>query len=785
MKRLLSWAAFVYIMGILLAMFFEMNVIVWMSIFLLLVGIIKCLISRNSCYYALILLICILGGCWRFNIMTEALLNPIHEYIDQPITFICRISDLPTVKGKNIQYNAQVETVQYRGKKVAVDTKIRLICSNESKESFLYGDTLQVTSKLYYPSHSFNEGGFDYNYYLRTKGIYAVCFAAPYQIKRIEKNMRVNTLIDLCVGIRYSVMSIIDRFLPADEAALLKGMMLGIRDGFSEEMKEEFSKTGLAHLTAVSGMHVAIFVGGVIWLLSIAGINKYLINIAGIIFIILFIIITGCTPSVLRAGLMAVIFLLAFLVNREPDAVTSLSTASLVILIYNPLNLLNVGFQLSFCATISLLIFYKPIHHRLKVLPKMVREIAAASVSAQIGTVMITAYHFNSISIVGILGNLIIVPMVSFALFGGLGLYLLGSVSAFAGKIAAGFCYILLKFILMMVHFIAALPISAVRVPSPNVSMVICYLLIVFILYNLIQETKNTVHIKIALLVLAIVVGTGTVAGIYNGKDLEVVFVNVGQGDCTLIRCPDGRNIIIDGGGNEGESEYDIGRNIVIPYLLKKGVMQIDMAVVSHYHDDHAEGILSIMEEMPVKLLLLPQRKNVNSLMQRLIKTAQQHNVPVYNIEKGTFIDMGKGITMEALYPDVNQVDSYPEDEENNRSLVLALRHEALRFLFTGDIEKEAESYLIRQGIGLKTDVIKVPHHGSDTSLTDDFLTALAPKYAVISVGRNSFGHPAEVVLERLMHNHVKVYRTDINGTITFVSDGRSIKDVRLYREGE
>ncbi|MGE4283437.1 MAG: DNA internalization-related competence protein ComEC/Rec2 [Clostridia bacterium] len=785
MKRLLCWAASMYIMGILLAIFLEIEIMVWISFGLLLVFMLKYVIGRGkSSYHAALILLCILVGYWRFSVAEDIFLMPIAQFVDKPVSFTGWVTEPPLVEEDRIQYSVQVKKIHYQGKEYLLDTRIRLICGRGAYGGYDFEDILQVRGELSYPSSSFNQGGFDYRNYLKGKGIYAICFASPYQINKVGQYTQTNFIIHLSTNIRISAIKTIDRYLPKEEAALLKGMLIGAKESFSDKRREEFSRSGLAHLTAVSGIHVAIFIIGITYLLSVCRVNKHIIHLVSIILIILFVFATGCSPSVLRAGTMGILFFVSYLINKEADSLTSLSIAALAILIYNPVILLDVGFQLSFGATVSLLLFYKPVYEKLSTFPRMIRETATASITAQLGTVIITAYHFNSISIISIIGNLIVVPVASLVLLSGFTLCALGNLNVIIGKVIAGLCYLLLKLILAVVHLISQLPFASVKVPSPSILIIFAYLLLLIILYNLLKEHKKSAYIKIAVGILILLIGINILVHVYAKRYMEVTFLNVGQGDCILIKCPNGRNVMIDGGGSGGADNYDIGKNIVIPYLLKRGIMKIDMVIISHYHDDHVEGALSVLKEMPVGALLLPQRKSSNELMQQLMNAAMQQHIPVYAVAKGMQVNMGRELTMEILYPDVSQLNNNLKNE-NDQSLVLNLHHQDVRFLFTGDIEKGTEKYLVSQEADVKANVIKVPHHGSDTSLTEDFLLMSASEYAVISVGRNHFGHPSEEVLRRLDESNIEVYRTDINGTITFISDGISIKNVNLYREGE
>ncbi|MDK2933335.1 MAG: competence protein ComEC [Clostridiales bacterium] len=793
MRRLLCWTAISYMTGIFLAQYISIEQLIGWGFIVLLTVIIKLIIARKIRNIMPILLsVCLLAGALYSIAYNDIHLMSISRFLNKPITFECEIIASPILKDEKVEYTVYVNKIYYKAsiydfsrKNNFIRPKIKIVSlQNEKTKIYSFGDVLKITGTLYMPPGAFNENGFDYNRYLKSKGIYAISYIFSSQIKKLDNSRSLYFIKRFTLYTRQSIIQTIDKFLPKNEAALLKGMMIGNRHEFSQKMKEDFAASGLSHLVAVSGMHVAIFLAGVMWLLSKFGINKYIIKVISIFLIIEFILVTGCTPSVVRAGIMAIIFLLSYLINRAPDPFTSLFFAALLILIYNPMVLFDVSFQLSFCATLSLLIFYQPIYSKLTFVPKVIREITTASVAAQIGTIIIAAYHFNGISTVSVIANLLVLPFASMILVSGFILYILGNINVFLGNIVAGFSYVLLKFILMISGILAKFPFALIKTSSPNFLTIIAYLLILFILYNLLKGIKNKLQLKIAFLLIIVIFSYTLLLQFWPTNDLEVTFINVGQGDCILLKSPDNKTILIDGGGSRDQSDYDIAENIVIPYLLKRGIMSIDVAIISHYHADHAEGILSMLNSLPIKTLLLPLREQNNQLKQALIEDAKRHRVPIYYLSKDDNIRVNNKIVLEVLNPDFSQITGLAPNE-NNQSLVLRLKYGQISFLFTGDIEREAEEYIVESGSSVAADVLKIPHHGSDTSSNESFLEAVSPRFAVISVGRNNFGHPSTQVLERLQNKKLDIYRTDVHGTITFIVDGNRIKKVKIFKEGE
>jgi len=256
----------------------------------------------------------------------------------------------------------------------------------------------------------------------------------------------------------------------------------------------------------------------------------------------------------------------------------------------------------------------------------------------------------------------------------------------------------------------------------------------------------------------------------YPVDNLKVNFINVGEGDCILIQAPKKYNILIDGGGTP-QSSFDIGENIVIPYLRRKGINKINLLILTHPHLDHLEGLLPILRELKVDMLLdsgficdVPKYKE-------FLKTIKEKDIPYRQTKSGDNYIFSKNMEMLVLNPlYTSNIDN--DSDFNNDSIVVKLYYKNANFMFTGDIERDAEKRLLSWKNILKTDVLKVAHHGSSTSTILEFLNEVDPIIAVISVGKNHFGHPAAKVIQRLKEKNIKVYRTDKNGTVIIKTDG-------------
>ena len=786
MKRILCWSAAAYIAGVFTARYIPIEFFFEITLITIFIFAVKSLFNNKKLLLQVLLLAaCFLTGVGWYHTFESIQTGKVAQLIGNSCILYGRIVEQPAVKEQKTEYTVKVNQVIYDKKVLNTDFKIILICYNTEKDTiYNYGDYLRIKGTPEYPSQAFNAGDFDYLMYLRSKSIYTVCYAQKYQISKIaDSQKKYSNLFDFAYYIRKFMMDTVDKYIPGNEAALLKGILVGDRADFTEEMKENFSDSGLSHLVAVSGSHVVVLLFAFAYIMQKLKLNKYIINLLGIGVVVLFMLITGCTPSVVRAGIMAIVALTAYLVNREADAMTSLFFSALLILLSNPLAIYDVGFQLSFSATASLLLFYKLIYDRFGFIPKSIREILSASIAAQIGTIPFTAYHFNNLSLVCLLSNIIAVPLTSVILISGMVLVVAACISGFLSSIAAGFNFVLLKVLLLWSGLCASLPFAVLRCPTPDIFLLIVYTAFVFILYKLLTDDRKR-FIKVAGMLLGIFVFCLILIDGLIPKYLKVTFINVGQGDCILIHSPQNRKILIDGGGSSGTGNFDVGRKIVVPYLIRNGIMHLDAVIVSHFHDDHGEGVVSLLDEIDVDALIMPAREEQGELHKQLLQAAYDNRTAVHYTAKGDKIAIENGCTIDILSPDIESMNKKIYNE-NNASLVLKLLYGSNSFLFTSDIERETEKYLVETyGDSLDVDVLKVAHHGSDTSTGQEFLNKTLPEYAAISVGRNNFGHPSPEVLDRLARLNVMLYRTDINGTITFIADKERIKDVKVFREG-
>lgn len=720
-----------------------------------------------------ILLFFIIGG-FEYIYIKNLNVEKFEGFSGQQVAIVGYISSEPDFKDAKITYVINTKTIIKQGKTLEVKGKILFTTLKSENNIYSFGREIIIDGVLSIPKGKRNPGGFDYQRYLSQSGVSATIFAKSNSVK-IGDITDVNPLIKTGIIIRNKVIKVIERSLPSEQAGLLNGMMIGYTAGLDKDLRTAFSDAGLSHIMAVSGMNVAFIVFPLVFLFKKIRVKQNFANILIILILILFVYVTGFSPSVVRAVVMAIIVLAGQLIQREADVITSLSLAAIILLLYNPITLLDVGFQLSFAATFSLILFYKYIKCLLsfKYIPKAIVNLLAVTLSAQVGVLPITAFYFNKISIISVLTNIVVVPLTGVITILGFIMAILGQINIFLSQIIGYINYSFLSFILFVTKTSASFPFAIVKVITPHIIIIFLYYLLIF--FFLWYKPKTEIKIKQKYVVVFL--GVFLIAfclNVFYPRGLEVVFIDVGEGDSTFIKTATGRTILIDGGGvaNNSSPNSNIGETTIIPFLLDYGVSKLDIVIATHGHADHIQGLLPVIEGFNVTNFIIPDITEKEEFTQ-LINLSVKRGIKVNLCHKGETIKLDNTTYFDILHPPAK----YAVDKLslNNSSLVLKLHYKKVSILFTGDIEDEVEKMLIDGNENLNADILKVAHHGSVYSTSSEILKRINPLAAIISIGKNTFGHPSSEVLERLKQNNVQVFRTDECGAIIIKSNGEKI----------
>ena len=685
----------------------------------------------------------------------------------------------PEIKGRKVSCIVRTQAVKKAGESGFTDTNGKVMLSTLFSDSgimFDYGSTITFEGRLTIPGGARNPGGFDHDLYLAQKGAGASVFAYPDDISAGERTGG-NFFVRLGLLIRKRIVHVIERSLPRQQAGLMNGMLIGYRGGLTDGVKEAFSDAGLLHIMAVSGANVAFLAAPLSFLLRLLRIRKRAANLVIIAFLNLFACVAGFEPSVLRAVSMACVILLAAVIYREPDVYATIAVSCIIMLLISPYMLFNIGFQLSYAATLGIVMLYGNISRamRCRFIPKQAAEVIAATLAAQIGVFPISLIHFNKVSVISLLPNLLAAPLLGIITVLGAIMAVLGQFSITLSVLVGYVTNILLSAVLYITKWSASIPWATVRMATPPLAAVIAYYPAVW--FMLWYAPLKNIRLKLKH-VSAILLLFAAICLVYAVRPacLEVVFLDVGQGDSAFIRTVSGSKVLIDGGGsNNPDSDSRVGELTVVPFLLDSGTASLDAVIATHAHSDHIQGLADVIEFLTVKRLIIPSLDD-EACFAELIEIAGKKSIPVTRCSSGMVINLDRHTSMYVLNPDAGcRAD---EDSLNNTSLVLRLCYRNTSVLFMADAEKEVEEKLINSAFArcLDSDVIKVGHHGSATSTGKAFLEAVDPVAAVISTGKNNFGHPSEKVLRLLESKGIRYFRTDECGAVLLKSDGERIR---------
>jgi len=765
-----------YIIGIIYGKFISINLIFLFSIIILLILIsIISFAKQWNITTALLFLTIFLIGIFNYSLNSKPIGdNHIANFVgDKKLTLICTVLDKEYYPNKEkISFKVKVKQIE-RG-----DSNIRaqgLILVNTYLGGcpYEYGDVLKIKGRLEKPIRPKNFGEFDYKLYLAREKIFS--YLNIWQEKDIQKigEDDTNFLLSFSLSARDKIKEITNKTLPPPYNHLLVGMLLGEKGFIPPYLKEVFTEAGIMHILAVSGLHVGIIAMALLFFLNMLRLPNKPKLFTLMLILIMYASITGFRPSVLRATIMFILLIGGKLLNRSRNLNISLFFAAFLILLCNPLILYDAGFLLSFMVTFSIINLSPILQGLFSKIVVWIKNPLAVSTAAWIGIFPLSAYFFNKVSIISIVSNIFIIPLTGIAVILGFATLFIGLASIPLAVIIANVNYLVLNLITLIAKSFSSLPFAFIYVAQPSVIIVILYYLTVFFIIEMFYKDTLSQKIKkkAGLVVLSVTLLIIIVEVFYPADNLKVNFINVGEGDCILIEAPNKINILIDGGGTP-QSDFDVGSKIVIPYLRRKGISKIDLLILTHPHLDHLEGLLPILKRLKVDVVLdsgficdVPEYREFISII-------KEKNIPYYQTKSGDNYIFSKNMEMLILNPPhTSNLDN--DSDFNNHSIVVKLYYKNSNFLFTGDIEEEAEKRLLVWQNRLNSDVLKLGHHGSSTSTTLEFLDKVDPIIAVITVGKNNFGHPSQKVIERLEDRNIKIYRTDEDGTIIIRTNGQ------------
>ncbi|MEQ8175921.1 MAG: DNA internalization-related competence protein ComEC/Rec2 [Syntrophomonadaceae bacterium] len=613
------------------------------------------------------------------------------------------------------------------------------------------------------PDRPGNPGEFDYAAYLEYEQIYYI-----FTVKNPD-DLKIAGAGDDWTGVlegyRARSTAMIKNVLPKDTAGIFCGMLLGDVSGIDQDEYQEYQKTGIVHVFSVSGMHVGFLALLCSVLFKRMGFSKRVVLVGSLAILWLYATLVDWPAPVVRSVVMAALALTALYAGRENDLLNSLGLSGLIILLHQPTALFQISFQLSFLAAWGLVYLYPRWR---KALPDKGRWIdwLLIPLAAQAAVLPLIAYYFNILSPISLLANLLLSYLAELVVMLGFLFLLLGVLITPLGVLMLQLAEVLINSIRVGNHLILQLPGSYLWVAAPGLAAICAFYLGIFLL----TRESGSKGIRWGFICIGVFFAVICLpASFINRGQMEAVFLDVGQGDCILLKTPKGKFILIDGGGS---ALSDVGGRKVLPYLRHRGIRQLYWVVNTHPDVDHLAGLQRVANEFPVETVCVPASLAGADVYSDWRNALSSRGVAWKGLASGQVLNEGAW-SLEVLYSGKETIDK----EYNNHSLALVCRMGDFSALLTGDLDEEVLNRLDKEGKLKQATVLKLPHHGSKYSLYPPLYRKTHPRYGVISVGkRNIFGHPSPLVLQALQDEAVEVLRTDQVGAVTFRSEGHSLE---------
>ena len=729
---------------------------------------------RNAVIVIAAALLALVGG-WRFDQWQQRAAPDIARYVGEKVELEGKVASEPDPGMATANYEVEIQYVTLSGERRPSNGKVR-ISVNQYAE-YLPGTAVRISGKLEEPP-IFPD--FDYRSYLARRGVVGTMYFPKVQVTSEPGRWELSrNLAEARLNLQHSL----ERSLPEPEASLGAGIAFGRDGNLPDDLYEDFRTTGLAHIVAVSGSNVTL-VTALTFLLTVPLFGRRWALIPAVVTVGSYLLIAGLSPSVMRAGVMAAVFLFGIYLGRQQSALSALGAAAIAMTAWSPAVARDLGFQLSLSATAGLVVFGPWIRWALRcaagrtslraLIPGLAVDVAALTLSATIATLPITWVNFGQVSLVGPLANIVVEPAFVLAFWLSAAAAGAGLVYSPAGQAAGAVAYYPLAFITSVARTAAELPLAAVSVPAASGSAAFfgyavlaaigwpAYRRLAPALPPTPMRSDRQPHRRALIAALAgacaLLVIPVSLLPARGPGGLEMTILNVGQGDAILLTTPSGKRFLVDGGPSGIELARQLGA--ILPHWSRR----IDGVFVTHPQEDHIAGVPEILDRYRVNAV------RDTGVAGAIVSYAEYRRRAGERIEvhAGDSFE-ADGVRFEVLWPPAD----YPEKDLNNTSIVLRVTYGDVRFLLSGDSEGPAQRALMAIA-DVSAAVLKVPHHGSKT--TDPaFFAAVNPAAAVISVGaENRFGHPSPETLDALAS--VATFRTDQSGRVTVRTDGKRIR---------
>ncbi|PFN62056.1 DNA internalization-related competence protein ComEC/Rec2 [Bacillus thuringiensis] len=677
------------------------------------------------------------------------------------------VQNTPLVNGDRLSFQFE----DHNKNIVQLSYRIKSALEKEKMQQLYAGISCVFEGERKEPQTARNFHGFNYRDYLYKQHIH-FAFEATYISECYKTSL---SLMQRILLLRQQAISKVTEMFPEQSGAFMNALLFGDRQQMTFEVEEQYQQFGLIHLLAISGSHIVLLMGIVYFILLRSGATREVATICLIVCIPLYMVLAGASPSVIRASIAGVLMLIAFMCSIRLSSLDALSVTAICMLIYDPYLVFNIGFQFSFVGSFALLLSAPLL---LGSSNGVIRNSIYISIISQLVSTPILLYHFGYFSPYSIFLNLLYVPFLSIIVLPCSIIILL--CMPIVPFLAKGFANVLSIGLSMSNDFLSyceSLPFTQLIFGKTPFNLVAVYCASIV---SILMVWERRAPKKMVCIVVSVFLFISTCHYVYpyfRGSG-SVTFIDVGQGDAILIRLPYDKGVyLIDTGGTlrvnkeewqQKKHEFSVGNDVLIPYLQKEGIKTIDKLIITHGDADHIGAAQELLSYIPVKEVVFG-RKGKDAVLEKAVKKQA--------LEKEMKItEVGEGESWS-----VNEAEFFvlapkgKEKSENNASIVIWAKFGGLTWLFTGDLEEEGEKFLVSAYPDLRVDVLKVAHHGSNTSSIESFLNVIQPRVAIISVGKqNRYGHPHKEVIERLEKMGSAIWRTDKQGAISYVFKGEN-----------
>lgn len=687
---------------------------------------------------------------------------------NQKVTIKGQAVSIPN-SNDNVKTKFFFKVFEINNKKTSGKTLVTVTADDGDFSEFQIGDYYEINGNLKIPFKAGNPSQFDYGKYLRNFDTFTVFYADKENCKPIDKTLTFKwTFLQNLNLLRNRIINVHSQYLKSPNLEILGGIVFG-DDAVAppDYIKTSFINSGLLHILAASGMNVAFIYGFWVFFMRRLKIPFKLTVISGMGIVLVYTFMTGLGASVIRAALMLLLILAGKLIDRDAHSVSLLALVAMLMLIYNPAFINDVGFQLSFIVTFGILTTANVIFERFKnsKIPEWLTAAILIPIVAQIWVAPIQMFYFNTFSTYSIFANVLSMPFLSVISFGGFISSIIAMFTPFTDKICMVIDFVLnyiLHILVFISNFFAHLPHSLLTTTHPNILQIFIYYAIILLITLSIKTEFNKKIIAISLTCLFLLVISLIKI---PSKDLQIITYDVQNADCFLIKTPKNKYFIIDTGRASYKGSKAQANSIIIKYLKDRGIKNIEGMIITHFDNDHSGGTVDIIKNLRVKKVYINSYRDKTMTSINIYKTLREKKISTEIPKNNNSIYSENDLNLQTFIA--------WSKEDNEKSIITLLQYKNFDMIFMGDAGVEAFEQL-KEDIPHQIEVLKVGHHGGPNVVNSSMMNHLNTKVSIISTGPNSFGHPNRGTLDIL--RNTDIYRTDRHNSIKIITDGTQYK---------